>query len=148
MAELKPCPFCGNPSFTRLNVKNDNYELLRILLINIKNLPFHYPVLHYQKYLQITLENSRIFNQTLSCSQKRENTAFWKFRAKTLRIRYLLHLPTKLAVFERVFGLVKLQWRLRQASTEPLLGFNGGPVALQNGLKRSLKVPLLKANKR
>jgi len=47
-----------------------------LLLINIKNLPFHYPVLHYQKYLQITLENSRIFNQTLSCSQKRENTAF------------------------------------------------------------------------
>ena len=22
---LAPCPFCGNPPFTRLNVKNDNY---------------------------------------------------------------------------------------------------------------------------
>ena len=31
---------------------------------------------HREKSLQTTLENSRIFNQTLSCSQKRENTAF------------------------------------------------------------------------
>ena len=32
--------------------------------------------------------------------------------------------------------------------TEALLHSNGGSVALQNGLKRTLKVPLLKANER
>ena len=53
-----------------------------------------------------------------------------------------------LAVSERVFGPVTLQRRHFCTLTEALLGFNGASVALQNGLKRTLKVPLLKANKR
>ena len=63
-------------------------------------------------------------------------------------LRHLSHFLAKLAVFERVFGLVKLQRSHFCIATEALLAFNGGFVALQNGLKQTLKVALLKANKR
>ena len=54
----------------------------------------------------------------------------------------------KIAVFEAQKYPVKLQRRHFCTPTEALLDFNGASVALQNGLKRTLKVPLLKANKR
>ena len=70
------------------------------------------------------------------------------FLDKSLVVRELSRCLAKIAVSDCIFGLVKLQRRHFCTPTEALLGFNGASVAMQNGLKQTLKVPLLKVNKR
>ena len=67
---------------------------------------------------------------------------------KTLIIRDLSRYFTKISLLECKIYIVTLQKWLRWTLTEPLLGFNGASVALQKCHKRTLKVPLLKANER
>ena len=107
------------------------------------------PVSFFRKIFTNICWKIDVFSIKLSLAIKNAKIRLFRlFWVKVLIIKCLCCFWLKMLVLERVFGLVTLQRRHFCTLTEPLLGFNGASVALQKCLKRTLKVPLLKANKR
>ena len=94
------------------------------------------------------LQNSRISERNFFARKYRKIRHFTHFRLNILIIKGLSRFSLRILVLEAKKYPVILQRRHFCTLTEALLGFNGASVALQKWLKRTLKVALLKANKR